>query len=219
MPPLTRNQLKDLALGLLNLIQDEGGFATKTKLLKLLYLADIEGYRDTRSTLTGFDWIFHLYGPWTPQYDELLKEMESGRLIAIRAGNRGDLDTQFISTEESSNLDRLPIQVNTWAAVRRIARLWANESTGEILNYVYFETEPMREARRGEKIDFSVVAPRDQSPLYRRTKSSLDKKGLHAARKRFLEVRRPRGPVQSFTPPTYDEAFSRAVLMLDEDST
>ncbi|MFY9530755.1 MAG: hypothetical protein WBC04_13995 [Candidatus Acidiferrales bacterium] len=53
MTPLAPDQRKDLALGVLNLLNDEGGFATKTKLLKLLYLADIEAYRDQQTTLTA----------------------------------------------------------------------------------------------------------------------------------------------------------------------
>lgn len=49
--------LKQLILALLTIIRDQDGNATKTKLLKLLYLADIEHFRDTGKLLTDAEWI------------------------------------------------------------------------------------------------------------------------------------------------------------------
>jgi hypothetical protein len=219
MAPLSRNQLEDLVLGVLNLVRSEGGFATKTKLLKILYLSDIEAYRDTRSTLTGFDWIFHLYGPWTPEFDELLDGMTSKGLIEVQPGNRRDLDTQFIVALGGGSLDKLSIPVLTWASIGRLARFWANEPTGEILNYVYFHTEPMRDAKGGERIDFSTVAAREGAPLYRRAESSADKKQLRSARREFREALQLRkNPSQAFTPPTYDETFCQGIEAFDDQS-
>ena len=52
-------QARELTLGILTRIKEREGTANKTKLLKLLYLADIEQYRATGETVTGFDWIFY----------------------------------------------------------------------------------------------------------------------------------------------------------------
>ena len=42
-------------------VVEQGSYVTKTKLLKLLYLFDIEYYRVHRQTFTGFSWkFFHL---------------------------------------------------------------------------------------------------------------------------------------------------------------
>src|ERR1700693_3289060 len=103
MAPLSSSQLKGLVLGVLDLIRSEGGAATKTKVLKLLYLADIESYRDTRTLLTGFDWIFYLYGPWTPQYDQLIGEMQSDGLVAIAPGSDPEFGAQFITLRTTGN--------------------------------------------------------------------------------------------------------------------
>jgi uncharacterized protein YwgA len=67
--------VKDLVLALLTRVKERGGAANKTKLLKLLYLADIEHFRKHGETLSGFDWIFYLYGPWSAEYDSLLEEL------------------------------------------------------------------------------------------------------------------------------------------------
>jgi hypothetical protein len=45
----------NLIPAILTYVRDKEGFATKTKLLKLLYLLDLEAYRETRQTLTGFN--------------------------------------------------------------------------------------------------------------------------------------------------------------------
>ena len=40
----------------------DAGFG-KTKLVKLLYLIDVENWRRSRKTLTGLEWNFYHYGP------------------------------------------------------------------------------------------------------------------------------------------------------------
>src|SRR5260370_23010379 len=47
--------VQDLPLALLTRVKERGGNANKTKLLKLLYPADIEHFRKHGETLTGFD--------------------------------------------------------------------------------------------------------------------------------------------------------------------
>jgi hypothetical protein len=61
--------LEVLIPAVLTYARAKGGYTTKTKLLKLLYLLDIEAFRKQRSTLTGFRWIFYKYGPWTYNRD------------------------------------------------------------------------------------------------------------------------------------------------------
>jgi uncharacterized phage-associated protein len=60
-----KSTAKELALGVLTRVKELDTSVSKTKLLKLLYLADIEHFRTTGETLTGFDWIFYWYGPLT----------------------------------------------------------------------------------------------------------------------------------------------------------
>jgi hypothetical protein len=48
-------------------IAEHDGYATKTKLLKLLYLFDVEYYRQHRYTFTGFGWKFFHLGPWAAE--------------------------------------------------------------------------------------------------------------------------------------------------------
>ena len=54
-------EAQEVALAILTRVNERAGFVNKTKLLKLLYLADIEHYRKFGETLSGFDWIFYLF--------------------------------------------------------------------------------------------------------------------------------------------------------------
>src|SRR5262245_48524129 len=75
------NILKHLIIALANAINAEGGSVGKTRLIKFLYLTDLAYYRSKGTTLTGFNWICHLYGPWTPEFDNVLSQMEAEGLI------------------------------------------------------------------------------------------------------------------------------------------
>jgi hypothetical protein len=82
-------QAKELALAILTRIGEREGTANKTKLLKLMYLADIEYYRATGETLTGFDWLFFLYGPWATKYDALLEQLDAEGTINLEKWSTG----------------------------------------------------------------------------------------------------------------------------------
>jgi uncharacterized protein YwgA len=96
--------LEVLIPAVLTYVRLQGGYTTKTKLLKLLYLLDIEAFRKRQTTLTGFNWIFYKYGPWTTEYDETLEQLEKSGLIERRPGNKSDLDTVFVDAVASMQL-------------------------------------------------------------------------------------------------------------------
>lgn len=59
---------------------------TKTKLLKLLYLFDIEYYRAHQQTFTSFGWKFFHLGPWATEFDPALDELVAkGTLLQQRS--------------------------------------------------------------------------------------------------------------------------------------
>jgi hypothetical protein len=106
--------------------RQKGGYATKTKLLKLLYLLDIEEYRANHSTLTGFDWVFHKYGPWAQQYDAVLADLQAVGKIVLRAESRPELDTVFVDASVPISLsEAFPRFVDELRA-RRIIEAWAD---------------------------------------------------------------------------------------------
>lgn len=212
--------LATLIPAVLTYAREKGGFTTKTKLLKLLYLLDIEAYRTTQRTLTGFDWIFYRYGPWAGQYDSMLSDLEKAGAISSRSGSRPDLDTLFLDATDKVELSEAFPRFVDELRSRRIIEAWADRPTGELLDYVYFHTAPMRNAERGKPLDFGEVLREEVAPEYRGVGTKTDSATLRQKRKEFRE--RMRGsstaePKPQLPRPNYDHEFWEAVDAMDRD--
>jgi len=205
---------------ILSYVRTRQGFTTKTKLLKLLYLLDIEAFRARRETLTRFEWVFYKYGPWAHEYDRVLVELENSNLITLKTGGRPDMDTVFVDAVNAVPLSNAFPSVIEELRARRIIEAWADRPTGELLDYVYFHTAPMREARRGDPLDFISVLTEEPPQEYKRSISPLDDREKKAKRKEFRELIRDaqtKRPQSHFIEPRYDVDFWKAVDNLDRD--
>jgi hypothetical protein len=196
-------------------VAERRSYVTKTKLLKLLYLFDLEWYRIHGTTFTGFDWIFHLLGPWTSEYDPVLDVMYANEHLRRRSGN-DNFDTEFIATDEKIFPRELFDSREDERILENVLLTWADKTTPEILDYVYFRTEPMVAGRRGERLDFTGVS--DQPPVKYVHKSSR-KEEIDALRakikERLNEIPQQPKKVIAFTPPHYDDEFFNAMDKLE----
>src|SRR5271154_3939278 len=80
--------IEKLVAAIVTWVVGEESYATKTKLLKLLYLFDVEYYRAHRQIFTGFSWKFYHLGPWATEFDDFLDEIvTSGMLLQQRSNS------------------------------------------------------------------------------------------------------------------------------------
>jgi len=136
----------------------------RTKLVKLLYLIDYECYRLTGAVATEAPWRFWHYGPYC---EEIVQAAESTPGIEFQEKEAISEDREFVGYDVETWGDTLhalpPLVRNVTLAVYRE---WGSADLAQILDYVYYETEPMIHARRGEYLDFStIVASRPPPPL------------------------------------------------------
>ena len=185
-------QAKDLALAILTRIEEREGTANKTKLLKLLYLADIENFRATGQTLTGFDWIFYMYGPWSSEYDRLLEQLQAEGAVDVEKWATTGVEGERITAKERVPLKKLQLPTEAFFRTRRQVDTWADRGVSRLLDYVYFETEPMDGAEKMQPLDFSKV-PKQAPQLYRRTSSGTEPSALKRLRRKILEFTHPQG--------------------------
>jgi len=214
-------KIKKLIKAIVYFVNSKEGYVNKTKLLKYLYLVDIEYYRYHQQTFTGFNWVFYKYGPWTREYDDIYDEMgRSGELI-IKTGNRPDLDTQFLYTNEEVDLGSIFDSPVEEIRIRRILEKWADESLGKMLDYVYFYTEPMENAEQGKPLDFSKVIMDIDSKSFTFTKSKILREDLERLREKFqkkIEVSKEKKEKSTnYTPPVYDDVFWESVHRMNKD--
>jgi hypothetical protein len=130
----------------------------KVRLTKFLYLLDVEYYRDHKKIYTDFNWKYYWYGPYSPQLESVLKtfnlvdeeiEIASGQKVfkKIKLDNFEDVDEPDIEIEG--------YQMEIW-------NRWGLSPLNELLDYVYFETEPMMDIQRGDPLDFKKISPREE---------------------------------------------------------
>jgi hypothetical protein len=212
------SDLSRLIPAVVSYITEHGGYVTKTKLLKLLYLFDVEFYRLHRRIFSGFEWKFFHLGPWAREFDPLLEDLVARGGLVETTGSRPEYEARFYRASEPSDLGGLFASYQDEAALKVILDTWGQSSTGEILDYVYFRTDPMECGVRNEPLDFSKI-PAQSGPVYVRRPSGKTKQDLEAARTQFREgaTRRSRDASKQvvFTPPSYDEEFFVALSKLN----
>jgi hypothetical protein len=121
----------------------------KTKLIKLAYLAEVYFKSNTGNRLTDAEWIYWLYGPYIRTYDSLILN-ES---IFVAAG----VKNEFVPVEVSSEYEMEETSLDENTAILSALK-HGSDSLADILNFVYFDTEPMVAAtKRGQPLDFETV--------------------------------------------------------------
>jgi uncharacterized phage-associated protein len=147
-------EISDLIAVLAKYYKEKIGISpAKTKLLKLAYLAEVYYKRLTSKRLTNQEWIFWKYGPYFREYEELI----SNEVIFIKPDQEDDFYP--IDVRDDFEIRELSLDENI-ALVRALDH--ATDDLSQILDFVYFDTEPMMKAQtRGEILDFDSILPEE----------------------------------------------------------
>lgn len=140
---------------------------TTLRLVKFLYLADLFYARaHSGKIFTNFPWAFVHYGPYCNDAITAIKDAEFIGIICKRSYEskfNEDETYNIFSCSKDIDLDeiedRLPFEVlmPLKAAIKKYG-----DDTPLLLDYVYFETEPMENVRKGELLDFTKAKPQLQ---------------------------------------------------------
>ena len=213
--------LKPLIAYLIDQVRDQGGTPNKTNLVKLVYLVDVECWRKLGKPATGLEWRFHHYGPYSAELERDINDNAFVRVFGNRRSGYG--------FSPSSDWKEVQAAFNTRfePAVRRVAdgvvTQWGPEGLETLLEYVYFETEPMQDAHRGETLDFSKIQPEERRAP-RGTGLAFSDEFLSGLRARWDQRRNPPGTSsqekEAPDEPAYDEVYDEALkLMAGEEGT
>src|SRR3972149_5034282 len=191
---------------------------TTLRLVKLLYLADLYNSRvNDGKTITGWPWAFVYFGPWCKEVNEAIETtVRDGLILAQEYPSKydDDKDYRLFSTESTDEepkiIDALPPYV--WSRLQWAIQKWADDSTG-LLDYVYFETEPMIDAKPGEILDFGKARmpdPPKKIQMKKLSKKKVEeaKKAINELKERYkkaITLRPPQGPID----PLYLKAVRR----------
>lgn len=157
-----------------------------TRLVKLLYLIELEYYRHNRERLTDLNWMFYHYGPYPPNLRAVLGEPE----IETFSWKSGKTSQQIVRDEDTFMEAFAGSDVES--LISHIVKEWGDADLNHLLDHVYFETEPMQRAKRGQLLDFSVVEPQGARKIVIR----LDPAKLNELRARLSERAKSYSPLR-----------------------
>jgi hypothetical protein len=207
--------LTDLFVAIVSYVTEHDGYVTKTKLLKLLYLLDVEFYRAHGKTFTGFTWKYFHLGPWTREFDPLLEHVLVTGGLTENVRQHADYDARYLHANDRVDLRKPFESYKDEAILKTLLDTWGPSTTGEILDHVYFRTEPMEHGVRNEDLDFSKVLP-NLSEMYKRSASARTAGELSKVRRELgqkIAASRSASKFQ-FTEPRYDDEFQTAMEKL-----
>lgn len=171
-------KFKELIKSILYLLNERGAKIQKTKLLKLAYLSELYYFRKYRERLTETVWIYYKYGPYVEEYDSILNEKE----FVLNQNNSSDFQNI-----ELTYTTKIEIPLNIKSILNFVLSKYAQEALPEILEHIYFDTEPMMNIeRRGEKLDFNTVLSED----FFKTKDITITKNIKKKIKKMLEKKK-----------------------------
>jgi hypothetical protein len=132
---------------------------TTNRLVKYLYLADLYQARITKGeTITGFPWRFVHYGPFCREALNTIEKAVATELICkeTHGSSFGDEKEYHLYWCREDKAERIAdfFHVGVIGQLQRALNQFG-EDTPQLLDYVYFETEPMQSAVKEDLLDFS----------------------------------------------------------------
>jgi hypothetical protein len=192
----------------------------KTALVKLVYLADVESLRAGLPRITNVHWILYKYGPYAFELEKTI-ECVAGRTVddLARVSLSGKSYHTYRSAGHGAEFKLSPQQRGI---VNIVLDRWAGEDLRRLLNYVYFETEPMLEAQWGQPLDLGLVHPRTEPKSLADVLSSSTSpdriRELARLKQAFWEKSHTRYArrVRPDPEPRYDDVLSDGLRLADE---
>jgi hypothetical protein len=209
--------LEPLIAYLIDQVKEQGGTPNKTALVKLVYLLDVECWRKFGRPATDLEWKFHHYGPYSA---EMERDIDDNAFVRVFGNRRSGY-----AFSPSSDWRDIHAAFNSQFGprVRRVAdevvRRWSLEPLETLLEYVYFETEPMQNARRGETLDFSMIQI-EETPTSKSPSLVFSDDFISSIRARW--DRRPKttgasSQDQKTPEPIHDEVYEEALKLMAEE--
>lgn len=132
----------------------------KTKLAKLLYLADFSYFYDNLEPMSGVTYVRRDYGPVADIFFETTDKFLDAGKIGIEQLDRA-LMIRLTSIEENYDL----LSSDEKMRMDEIVEYWKNRPTQEIVNFTH-EQKPWKACMDGEKIPYTLIIQEDPGHVY-----------------------------------------------------
>lgn len=153
-------KFKQMYFACIKFASDERGGVPKTKLAKLLYLADFTNFFNQLEPMSGVKYRRMEFGPVADIFFSLTEDLFDSGKIAITP-----MDQALIisSTTREVAFDKLSEQ--ELELIEKICAAWRAKRTMEIVNFTH-EQKPWKMCRDGEYIPYSLIIQEDPDHVY-----------------------------------------------------
>lgn len=216
------SKTQEAILAVLTELQDAGFRATTTtSLVKFVYLLDYSFAKESAGkTLTETAWTFSHFGPYAATVSADLDGLIRLGLVDEQAGQSRDKDYylyQIGADVAKRTFEAIGLVNRAASRLRQFLRDFASDQS-KLLNFVYFHTEPMEDARPEERLDFSAC----RQDLFAETRpvqlKALPAEAVKAYKTKLEERRKQRQKVEAIRwEGPYDDLYIQSMQWLDEE--
>lgn len=138
------------------------GKIPKTKLAKLLYLADFAWYYENLNSMSGMQYLRRAYGPVPDPYFRAIAELEEDGKITL--DHKGDaILVQMSAGARQEKLSLLDSDEKD--LIQKICTKWEHKRTQEIVNFTH-EQLPYKLCAPDEVIPYELITQQDPDYVY-----------------------------------------------------
>ena len=153
---------KEMILAYIRKGSSMDGRILKTKLAKMLYLADFAWFYNHLESMSGMQYRRIKYGPVPDIYFRAVDELEATGEISIDHKN----EMLLISENESSQKRLLKkISKEEMSLISKIAKKWKNKKTNEIVYFTHNQL-PYKICSPNEIIPYELITQEDPGYVY-----------------------------------------------------
>lgn len=157
---------KHMLLSYLRMNISRDGKIPKTKLAKLLYLADFAWFYDHLESMSGMQYRKLTYGPVPDTFFRILDELEEEGKVIIERKKDNDNEVFLISEAESNKNEKTQtISIEEKKLMEKIAKKWKDKKTQDIVNFTHNQL-PYSICRDNELIPYELITQEDSDKVY-----------------------------------------------------
>lgn len=155
--------LKYLRMGLTH---KGDGMITKTKLAKLLYLADFTWFYEHGESMSGMQYRKINYGPVPDAFFRAMDELEeSGKIIIDRKEDNGKEMFLICESEGNKNEKIVTLTKEEVDLIEQIGKKWKDKKTKEIVNFTHNQL-PYILCKPDEIIPYELITQEDPEMVF-----------------------------------------------------
>lgn len=154
-------KFRQMYFACLKFASDERGGVPKTKLAKLLYLADFTKFYNQLEPMSGVKYRRMEFGPVADIFFSTTEDLFDGGKINITP-----MDQALIISSNTRDEDFSRLSKDELLLIKDICSSWRGKRTAEIVNFTH-EQKPWKMCRDGEYIPYSLIIQEDPNHVYK----------------------------------------------------